>query len=323
MKLSIIIINWKSVSFLHKCLLTIYDQTQNIEFEIIVVDNASYDGCQEMIAREFSKVKFVQCEINLGFANANNLGFQYSSGDILVFLNPDTEILKNALNTLYSFITSDARVGAVGCILLNSDLTIQTSCIQAFPTILNQALDNELLRMRFPKLKLWGIKPLFCNDGRPVQVDVISGACIMIKRQVFEEIGMFSTEYFMYSEDVDLCYKIKKIGLKVYHHCKAQIIHHGGGSSRKKQNSNFQPVLIKESRMIYFRKTKGKFYATLYKNAILCVSFCRILLLYLMLPVKKSPFGYQEFNRSFEKWKKVMRWSLGLERWTKTISKEK
>lgn len=315
--LSIIIINWNSVEYLKKCLQSIYCQNNNLDFEVIVVDNASYDGCDEFIRNEFPQVEFIQSKENVGFARANNLGYEYSSGRNLLFLNPDTEILDSAINKMYSYLESLTDVGAVGCKLLNTDLSVQTSCIQPFPTILNQALDVEYLKLKFPKLKLWGITPLFFNDGNPEEVEVISGACIMTKRDVFEKIGMFSTDYFMYSEDVDLCYKIWQAGYKAYYINDAEIIHHGSGSSGKKQDNYFSILSMKESRMKFLKKTRSKFYANLYRLSIIIISLFRIILILSMLPINRYlGKDFYDLRYSFKKWKKILRWSFGIERWT-------
>src|SRR5215475_8918812 len=148
--LSIIIVNWNSKAFVRKCLVSLYANTQKTKFEIVVVDNASYDGCGEMLRAEFPKVHFIQNDKNLGFAAANNLGFESTAGRNILFLNPDTEVIGPAIDTLVEFVDHNPKAGVVGGKLLNTDKSIQTSCIQRFPTILNQVLDADLLRKLFP-----------------------------------------------------------------------------------------------------------------------------------------------------------------------------
>src|SRR5690348_3920993 len=210
--LSILIVNWNSVAFLRDCLESIYANTKAIQFEVVVVDNASHDGCEQMLATEFGSVRFIQSGSNLGFARANNLAFQASSGRNVLFLNPDTEVLGSALERLVRFLDENPRAGIVGPKLLNSDGSIQTSCIRSFPTILNEALDTDLLRRLFPRSRWWGIGPLFENRTAPAAVDAVSGASLMIRRNVFEAAGLFTTSYFMYAEDVDLCFKARRAG---------------------------------------------------------------------------------------------------------------
>ena len=214
MDLSIVIVNWNSADYLRQCLRSIHETVKNLNYEVIVIDNASFDGSEAIIKQEFPSVRFIQSNKNLGFARANNEAFKASSGHSILFLNPDTEVLGDAIEILHGQLRRLPRAGAVGPTLLNSDMTMQTSCIQPFPTICNQALDMEVLRGRFPRLKLWGMQALYSDSDIPAVVEVISGACLMVRREVFENIGMFSTDYFMYTEDIDLCYKIRTAGYK-------------------------------------------------------------------------------------------------------------
>lgn len=311
MDLSIVIINWNSSEYLKACLATIYNHLGNITHEIIVVDNASYDGCDQFVKNTYPNVIFIQSDKNLGFSKANNLGATRTCGRYLLFLNPDTEVLGTAINVMLANLDSLPNAGAVGCKLLNSDLTLQTSCIQPFPTIVNQLFDIEYLRMKTPGLKLWGIRPLFSNNVHPEEVQVISGACIMIKKHVFEEIGGFSEDYFMYAEDIDLCHKINQAGYKNYYVKDATLIHHGGGSSREQDESNFSSVLMREAVFIFLKKTKGIVAANSYKRALMVSSIFRLLALkILILPFFKDRL----FRRADKKWEMVFRWSIGLEK---------
>lgn len=314
MDLSVIIVNWNSANYIRGCLKSIYSETTDLKFEIIIIDNASYDGCNEIIKKEFPEVKFIQSKENVGFAKANNLGFKYSNGHALLFLNPDTEIIGPAIGLLYSYLLSLPAAGAVGGRLLNSDYSLQTSCIQPYPTILNQLLDFEYLIRLSPKLKLWGMRPLFCsNTGSPEEVEVISGACIMVKREVFEKIGHFSHDYFMYAEDVDLCYKINQSGYKNYYVSGAAIIHHGGGSTKNEHENYLTIVLMRESIFRFIKKTQGRLNALLYKFAMMTAAFVRLILVMLVLPWKVLSRRPQKLNNIYCKWKRVLRWSIGFE----------
>lgn len=213
MDLSIIIVNWHSANYVEKCLTSIIANAHTLKYEIIVVDNASYDGCDKLIENSFPEVRFIQAKKNDGFAKANNLGFQNSSGNNVLFLNPDTEIIGDAIRGMLTVIVTAPQTGLVGCKLLNTDMTLQTSCIQPFPTILNQILDSDLLHSRFPKLSLWGPTPHLQDKSGVTEVQVVSGACILIKRSVFEEIGGFSSDYFMYTEDMGLSGSPKALSL--------------------------------------------------------------------------------------------------------------
>jgi GT2 family glycosyltransferase len=316
--LSIIIVNWNSCHFLRKCLWSIREQRSGIVCEVIVVDNASFDGSGPLVEAEFPEVRFVQSNTNLGFAKANNLGFASSTSRNLLFLNPDTQILGTALAALVTFADSHPDLAIAGPRLLNTDLTLQLESVKAFPSLLNQILDVHVLKIRFPRLSLWGMQPLFDSSRRPATVDVVSGACLLIKREVFEDVGQFSTQYFMYSEDVDLCFKVMQSGWRTYVVPDAQVIHHGGQSSASRPVSQFTAVLMRESRFQFFRRARGDFYAFTFRLSTAVNAICRLVLLVLVAPLFVS-VRTKSVTGPLAKWTKVLRWSLGFERWVKNL----
>lgn len=318
MDLSIIIVNWNSKDYLRKCIDSIVSTVYGIQYEIVVIDNASFDGCDEMLQQFYPQVRFIQGQQNRGFAWANNMAFQKSKGRNLLFLNPDTEVKDSSIETLYHHLNSLPNAGIVGATLLNSDGSVQTSCIQAFPTILNQLLDSNALRNLFPEADLWGMKPLFTGDAHPKQVDAVSGACLMIKRSIFEDVGMFNNEYFMYSEDIDLCFKVRKASLNTYYVPTAVILHHGGKSSSNSGSNAFSSVMMLESRWRFFRKTRGTWYGRAYRAGMFCISSIRIILLVVVMGPVLWIFGKASLLRNpIKKWKARLGWTLCFEKWAK------
>jgi GT2 family glycosyltransferase len=318
MDLSVVIVNWNSAEYTIPCVSSIDAQTKNLVFEIIVVDNASTDDSCRVIQERCPSVTLVRSPQNVGFARANNLGFQHSSGRILLFLNPDTELHGPAINLMHACLNSSVDIGVLGCCLLNPDLSVQTSCIQPFPTILNQVADIERLRRLSPRLKLWGMRPLFDPDrGKPVEVEAVSGACQMIRREVFEKVGLFSTDYFMYMEDLDLCYKVREIGREVCYLGSTTIVHHGGQSSKKRGGEDFSGPMMKESLLKFLRKRRGPFYAGLYRLSMFLVSVPRVAILAALLPIPSARIDKESLRHSLIKWYKILRWSVGLEAWTR------
>ncbi len=311
MDLSIIIINWNSAAYLRTCLVSIATHTEEITFEVIVVDNASHDGCEKLLREEFPEVHFVQSHENLGFGRANNLAFRYSSGKILLFLNPDTEILDGAIQKMVAFLRSDYHAGAVGAVLLNTDGTVQSSCVQAFPTITNQVLDSELLRGLFPGWSGWGLRPLRAGAERTINVDVISGAGFMVKRSVFEQVGMFASEYFMYADDVELSYKIKKAGYAVVCHTDCRITHLGGRSSAS-QVDHFTEILQRESMAQFFLRTRGRMYAALYRAAMAGAAALRLALILCLAPLGGIRLNGKTAASRLTKWSRIFRWAVGI-----------
>lgn len=315
MDLSIIIVNWNSADFVRKCLDRIYAGTKGCDFEVIVIDNASFDECGEMCRREFPEVNFLSSPINLGFAKANNLGAEQATGRALLFLNPDTEVQGDALDRMMSFLDATSDAGLAGCRLLNTDGSLQTSCVQAFPSILNQAFDTERLRRAFPKLRLWGTEA-FASDRDAATVEVVSGACLMIKANVFCAVGRFTPNYFMYAEDADLCFKVRQAGWKTYYLSAPSVVHHGGQSSDKKPESNFASVMMRESLLEFMRLRRGRTYAAVYQFTMVATAFVRLSLLTVAFVFAGSQ-SREVLRSSFNKWIRVLRWGLHLERWSR------
>jgi N-acetylglucosaminyl-diphospho-decaprenol L-rhamnosyltransferase len=305
--LSIIIVNWKSREYLRRCLASITAAVPAIRYEVVVIDSGSFDGCGEMLREHYPGVRFVQSAENAGFAKANNQAFENAIGECLLFLNPDTEIVGSAINDLHNAITTLPNAGIVGCRLKNGDGTLQSSCIQAFPTIMNQALDSELLRKRWPKSALWGMAPLF-EHGRPAyEVEGISGACLMIRRSVFEQVGWFSEDYFMYVEDMDLSSKVARAGYQNYYVPGATVIHYGGQSSDQAA-SVFAAVMIPEAIRRFLRKSRGSAYSAAYRVMMVLMAIGRLSVLCVawILGGWRTP----ALAASCRKWFAIFRWGF-------------
>jgi len=240
-----------------------------------------------------------------------------SHGRNILFLNPDTEIEGQAINELYYHLNSLQNAGIVGAKLLNSDRSVQETCIRAFPAILNQVLDSDMLRKFFPRSGLWGTEPLLANNELPKEVDAVSGACIMMKRAVFENVGMFSTDYFMYSEDIDLCLKVREAGLHTYYVPTAVIVHHGGTSSSQTSVNTFSTVMMLESRWRFFRKSRSLWYASLYRLAMFGTCVVRLGLLLFLWSSRRLLGKEPPSENVLKKWIARLRWTLGGERWVK------
>jgi GT2 family glycosyltransferase len=313
-ELSIICVNWNSDDYLRACIESIQRYTHGIDFEIIVVDNASTEGSIERLQESFPDVVFVKSETNLGFSRANNLGYLHSTGDCLLFLNPDTKLIGAAIEPMLECLRAKPDAGIVGGRLLNADGSVQTTAIQTFPTILNQLLDVEYLRLRWPANNLWNISPLFRHTEEPVRVQMISGACMLLKRTVFEKAGRFSEDYFMYAEDIDLNFKVCSQGLSNYYVAGAQVIHFGGRSSSHQRVSQWATMMKFRAMMVYFRKHKGGIYAALYRGVMGLVAAGRLCLLGLALPLTCVMGRRERVLWAAEKWACVLSCAVGVGR---------
>lgn len=301
--LSIIIVNWNSTTWALESIASIYECTHGIVFEIIVVDNASPNNDVDCLSQMFQKVIVVKSNSNIGFSGANNLGFRHSTGRHILFLNPDTVVHDGAIAQMLSVLGGSSAAGIVGCRLLNADLTAQTSCIQAFPTILNQMLDAEPLRARWPHSRLWGMAPLFSAHLQPSKVEAISGACMMLKREVFGAIGMFSEDYFMYAEDVDLCYKAVRAGYTNWYIPDATVIHYGGQSSIPERAT----IMKWQSILLYVRKNRGLFYSLLFRTTMTFTAAARLLIIAALSVLNKTIGPTESGYSTAAKWKAILR----------------
>jgi N-acetylglucosaminyl-diphospho-decaprenol L-rhamnosyltransferase len=317
MDLSIVIVNWNSKDYLRECLKSVFSETAGIEFEVIVIDSGSFDGCGDMLRDHFPSVRFIQSDQNLGFAKANNMAFRASKGRMVLFLNPDTEFSGPAIVRLYSEWEGHEDAGVFGAKLVNTDETIQMSCIQAFPTILNQLLDTEFLRRMFPRSRLWGVSPLYGESLETVEIDVISGACLLLSRELFEEVEMFTEDYFMYSEDVDLCLKARRAGRRNFLVPSAEVVHHGGTSSDQASVSSFSSVMMLESRWRFFRRTRSEVYGFVYRLSMMGVSAVRLLIATCCMLATSFSSDRLRWKAAVKKWWSRLRWALGLEKWVR------
>jgi N-acetylglucosaminyl-diphospho-decaprenol L-rhamnosyltransferase len=291
MDLSIVIVNWKSADFLDQAVTSLEANVRDLAYEIVVIDSGSFDGSGEMLRRLHPGVQFIQSAVNLGFGLANNEAVTRTRGRVLLFLNPDTLVKADAVQCMYQALMATPGGGILGPRLLNEDGTIQQTCIRAFPTLLNQVLDSNLLRVHFPGSWLWGSAPLHESGRWPVSVDAVSGACLMIQRSDFDAIGGFSSDYFMYGEDMDLCMKATRAGLGVFYLPTATVVHFGGKSSGKAQTNTFSAVMRVESQWRFFRKHQSAVYAAGYRASMFAAGMLRVigLLCYWPLQVVRPP----------------------------------
>jgi len=273
MELSIIIVNWNTRGLLEQCLASIEHTADELEYELIVVDNDSTDGSPQMVMDRFPRVKLIQNHVNSGFASANNLGIRQSLGRFILLLNSDTVVMRSALQNLLDFMHMHPDVGAVSACLLNGDESRQYSC-SPIPT-----LRREVLRMlHFPGIRPDGYYPMEdWNADEPHEVEVILGACMLLRKDVLEQVGLMDEDYFMYSEEVDLCYRMRKGGWRIYWVPQSRVVHFGGQSTRQASAEMF--LRLYESKLVFFRKNYGRFIAFAYKLLLMVSSLVRLLLI--------------------------------------------
>jgi hypothetical protein len=261
MDLSIIIVNWKVRYLLEKCLRSIFEQPKNISFEVFVVDNNSGDGSVEMVREKFPQVDLTSSTENLGFAKGNNLAIKKAAGRYILLLNPDTEILENALEKMVRFMDVHPECGVSGCKLLNPDLSLQPS-VRAFPDLASQIFILLKIHHLLPHTKAM-YKYLVQNfDYEKMQeVDQVMGAFMMIRREVIEKIGMLDENFWIWFEEVDFCKRAKSAGWKILYTPEAKIIHHFGQSFKQAMGVKKQKD-FNRSLSYFFKKhgTRGEWF---------------------------------------------------------------
>jgi len=273
LKISIIIVNWNTREFLDRCLESIETSHRNdnvASSETVVVDNASVDGSLEMLEKRFPWVNTIENLENMGFAQANNQGIGASSGELILLLNSDTKLHHNSISTLVSFMDLHPLAGASGAQLLNADGSLQTSCHPMLTP------GREFWRLMFLD-KIWPIAmyPMTRWDmSNPRQVDVLKGACLMLRRSALEEIGVLDERYFMYTEEVDICYRLEQAGWESWYVPDAVVTHFGAASSS--QMSEKMYLQLYRSKVQFYRKFGGERRASVFKNLLLLAYLPRL-----------------------------------------------
>ncbi len=234
MDLSIVIVNYNVKEFLQNLLHSIEKASSNISKEIIIVDNASDDGSVELIREKFPEVKLIVNNKNLGFGKANNQALEIAKGKFILMINPDTLVREDTFNKMIEFFNSHPEAGLAGCKIMNPDGTLQLACRRSFPGPWTSFTKVTGLSHLFPKSKLFARYNLtYLDENKTYEVDAISGSFMMMRKEVYDKVGGFDEQFFMYGEDLDLCYRIQQSGYKVYYVHTTQIIHYKGESTKR------------------------------------------------------------------------------------------
>ena len=234
LKLSIIIVSYNVRQFLEQALISIKKALRTIQHEIVVVDNSSADGTASMIGEQFPEVKLLANSMNRGFARANNQALAICRGEILCLINPDTLVQENTFEVLVRFFDHHPRAGAVGCKILNPDGSLQLACRRSIPTPWVAFTKISGLARLFPNSRTFGRYNLtFLDPDQTTEVEAISGSFMMVRRSAIDQVGLLDPDFFMYGEDLDWCFRIRKAGWKIYYVPETQIIHFKGESSKK------------------------------------------------------------------------------------------
>lgn len=282
--LSIIIVNYNARDFLAKSLKSIFQDQVTQRFEVFVVDNASTDDSAGEVRKNYPQVKLIENDHNKGFAAANNQAIKEARGRYLMLLNSDAEIDRTALKSMLKFMDDHSQAGAVGPRLIYPDGTAQPS-VDFFPNLLTEFLHlfraKKILPTTAARRKVYYAAGRFLGrtvgtylqtyeEGvDPREVDCISGACLLVRREVIDKIGLLDENFFMYMEDMDWCIRMKMSGLKVYYLPDVQVLHHVGESGRGDERAFVEHY---RSRLYFFTKHRGRL-AQLVLKTMMATSF--------------------------------------------------
>lgn len=291
---SIVIVNWNALTYLRNCLRSIVEQTRLCSYEIIVVDNNSNDGSQQMLRAEFPSVTAVLNEQNVGFAGGNNQAMRMARGRHVLLLNPDTVVLNGAIDTCvaYSDALRDENVGVIGCQVWADGATIQKTCFR-FPSPLNTLLDLLGATRRFPHSRFLSRSAMGWWDRRDErEVEVVSGMFMLVRREALEEVGLMDEGYFMYAEEADWCYRFWQAGWKCLFTPRARIMHLEGGGKSTAQVSAKMYVHLHKSVLRFHRKNLGLIAAALAQT-----------IYSVLMPTRAATFGLLALVGHSERWR--------------------
>src|SRR5581483_743369 len=250
---TVIIVNYNTRERLRSCLRSVARSNGPPTIQVIVVDNASSDGSANMVAAEFPDVELVRNSANVGFARANNGAIERSCGRTVLLLNPDTELPPDALPTLVGYLDAHSDVGAVGPKLVLADGTLDLACRRSFPTPSVAFYRLSGLSRLFPGHPRFGRYNLRCLDADvEVDVDAVSGACMLGRREVIDQVGGLDERFFMYGEDLDWAYRIKAQGWRIRYNPGVVVRHYKGEASR--QDSQRATIAFYDAMRLFYEK---------------------------------------------------------------------
>jgi len=280
MKLSIIIVNYNIKYFLEHCLISVHNACKGIESEIFVVDNNSVDGSVKMIREKFPDVSLIENKENIGFSKANNQAIKLSKGQYILLLNPDTIVEDDTFRKTLNFMDSHPDAGGLGVKMIDGKGKFLPESKRGLPTPSVAFYKIFGLSKLFPKSKFFGQYHLgYLDKDKVHQVDILSGACMLLRKETIDKTGLLDETFFMYGEDIDLSYRIVKAGYKNYYFPEARIIHYKGECTKK---SSINYVLVFYHAMIifarkHFSKKNAKLFSFFINTAIYLRAFIAII----------------------------------------------
>ncbi len=271
MKLSVVIVNYNVKAFLEQCLRSVYKALEGLEGEVFVVDNQSTDGSVEMVRREFPQVKIIDNRVNVGFSRANNQAIRLCKGEYVLLLNPDTVVGEDVFSKVAAFMDANPRAGGVGVKMIDGTGRFLPESKRGLPTPAVAFFKIMGLARLFPHNKHFGRYHLgHLPEDETAPIEILSGACMFLRRSVLDQVGLLDESFFMYGEDIDLSYRILLGGHENWYFPEARIIHYKGESTKK---SSVNYVFVFYNAMVifarkHFTRRGPQFFSAIIRGAI-------------------------------------------------------
>lgn len=267
--LSIIILNYNVKDLLLNCLDSIFkNKGKEDKWQIIVVDNASEDGSVEEVRKRYDDIEILENKENLGFAAGNNVGVKVASAPVILFLNPDTVVVNDAIQKSYQYLISNPDIGALTCRVELPDGNLDYSCHRGFPSPWNSFAYFTGLAKLFPNSPIFsGYTATYLDIKKTHEIDCLTGAFLMIRKKAGEQIGWWDEDYFWNGEDIEFCYNLKEKGWKIYFYPEAKVIHYKGSSSKQDQSKAVSMGV--NAMRIFYLKHYYKKYPPVFRDLIL------------------------------------------------------
>ena len=276
-KVAVVVISYDTKDLLLESLASVFESASNTEIEVVVVDNASTDGSYEAVCVTFPRVRAIRNDTNRGFGAACNQAITSTRSPLILLLNSDAQLTPEGFSALLDCMRTNDRCGAASCRIFNAEgaLVVNT---RSFLTALNQALEQARLTGSIGSRSLRRTYvPEYDENLLDCTVDWIDGACLLLRRAALEQSGLFDERFFMYSEDEDLCFRLKKHGWSICHSGHGSAIHHGGASSSQNRLEMLRQFYY--SQMLFLLKHRGQASVALYTVAMKTVLFLKRLVM--------------------------------------------
>jgi GT2 family glycosyltransferase len=265
--MSVVLVCWNNNTYLDACLKSLYEGGLNSSFDVVVVDNGSSDGSQQTLMEKYPQAKLIQNEVNMGLGKASNQGIEATNGRFVLLLNNDTIVNGPALDMLVDFLATHSEAGAVAGKLLNPDGSFQSG-YALFSTL----FEEFLIATHIGEL-LWPGYPSHRDSSEVKATDWLSSACLLLRRSALDEVGLLDEDYFIYGDEADLQYRLKKAGWKVYFLPSSAVVHFGGRSMDRWRRRK----MVYRGKMLFYQKNYGLIRTSFLRSILFVTSLLKVL----------------------------------------------